>query len=109
MVTAAVDDSIRSEIGKPKRKRRSSDRREKDCRAADLGRRMSCAAPDGDHGDRHPRRLHSAEAGAAARSRFGAALIPCKTIEKRRLAKYDGCVIESWGRVYIGLQGVDLE
>jgi hypothetical protein len=32
---AAVGDAIRSKIGKPKRKRRSSDRREKDCRAAD--------------------------------------------------------------------------
>jgi hypothetical protein len=35
VVTAVVGDAIRSKIGKPKRKRRSSDRREKDCRAAD--------------------------------------------------------------------------
>jgi hypothetical protein len=35
MVTAVVGDSIRSEIVKPKRKCRSSDRREKDCRPAD--------------------------------------------------------------------------
>jgi hypothetical protein len=34
-MTAAVGDSIRSEIGKPKRKHRSSDRREKDYRTAD--------------------------------------------------------------------------
>jgi hypothetical protein len=34
-MTAAVGDSIRSKIGKPKKKSRSSDRREKDCRAAD--------------------------------------------------------------------------
>jgi hypothetical protein len=32
---AAVGDAIRSKIGKPKRKSQSSDRREKDCRAAD--------------------------------------------------------------------------
>jgi hypothetical protein len=31
----AVGDSIRSKIGKPKKKRWSSDLREKDCRAAD--------------------------------------------------------------------------
>jgi hypothetical protein len=35
VVTAAVGDAIRSKIGKPKRKRRSSDRREKDYRTAD--------------------------------------------------------------------------
>jgi hypothetical protein len=108
-VTAAVGDSIRSEIGKPKRKRRSSDRREKDCRTADLDRRTSCAAPDGDHGDRPPRRRRGAEAGAAARSRFGAALIPCRTIERERLVKYDEYIIEPRGRVYIDVQEVDLE
>jgi hypothetical protein len=34
-VAAAVGDSVRSKIGKQKRKHRSSDRREKDCKAAD--------------------------------------------------------------------------
>jgi hypothetical protein len=35
VVTAVVGNAIRSKIGKPKRKCRSSDRREKDGRAAD--------------------------------------------------------------------------
>jgi hypothetical protein len=49
------------------------------------------------------------KAGAAARSRFGAALIPCRRIRGERLAEYDECIIEPLGRVYIGVQGVDLE
>jgi hypothetical protein len=34
-MTAAVGDAIRSKVGKPKRKRRSSDRQEKYCRVPD--------------------------------------------------------------------------
>jgi hypothetical protein len=59
MVMAAVGDSIRSEIGKPKRKRRSSDRQEKDFRAAkSMDRRTNPRsgrmAPGGDHGGQPP-------------------------------------------------------
>jgi hypothetical protein len=46
-MTAAVGNSIRSEIGIPKRKRRSSNRREKNCRAVDQqigGRTLGRAA-----------------------------------------------------------------
>jgi hypothetical protein len=47
VVTAAVGDTIRSKIGKPKRKRRSSDSQEKDCRAVNQridGRTLGRAA-----------------------------------------------------------------
>jgi hypothetical protein len=37
------------------------------------------------------------------------ALIPCRRVGGERLAEYDGCFIESRGRVYIGVQVVDLE
>jgi hypothetical protein len=47
--------------------------------------------------------------GAAARSRFGAALIPCRRIGGERLAEYDGYIIEPLGRVYIDVQQTDLE
>jgi hypothetical protein len=81
-MTVAVGDAILSKIGKPKRKtpvKRLA--RKIRTEAADLGRRTSCAALSGDHGDRPPQGRRGADAGAAARSRFGAALIPCRRIE----------------------------
>jgi hypothetical protein len=63
--------------------------------------------PGGGHGDRPPRGRRGAEAGAAARSRFRAALIPCRTIGEE-IAEYDGCIIEPLRRVYIGvIQGLE--
>jgi hypothetical protein len=66
VVMATVDDSIRSKIGKQKRKHRSSDRRRKILlggRSTD--RRMNPstggAAPGGDHGDGPPWERHGAE------------------------------------------------
>jgi hypothetical protein len=105
----AVGDSIRSKIGKPKRKRQSSDQRRKRRRAADHeigGRTLVWAAwPPVEimeidlPGGGAVRKLW-----AVSRSRIGAALIPCRMIE-RGIAEYDRCIIEPRGRVYIGVHG----
>jgi hypothetical protein len=80
-----VGESIRSKIGKPKKKMSvKRPARKRLTGAADLGRRTSCAAPGGDHGDRPPQERRGSKARAAARSKFGAALIPCRTIERER-------------------------
>jgi hypothetical protein len=67
--------------------------------------RSGHAAPGGDHGDQSPRGRRGAEAWAAARSRIGAALIPCRTIERERDCRIGGCIIKPRGRVYIDVQG----
>jgi hypothetical protein len=83
-VTAAVGNAIRSKIGKPKNKTSMKrPARKRLMEAANLGRRTSCAALGEDHGDQPPRGRRGAEARTAARSRFNAALIPCRKIGER--------------------------
>jgi hypothetical protein len=84
-VTVAVGDSIRSKIGKPRKNAGQATGKKKTHGGSRSRSADELRGPGGDHGDRPPQGRCSAEAGVAARSRFGAALIACRTIEEERL------------------------
>jgi hypothetical protein len=80
-MTTTVADSIRSKIGKPKKENANQESGgEKDCRIADqpIGGRTLVRAARPPVKVNLPGGRRDAEAWAAARSRIGAALIPCR-------------------------------